>query len=99
MSTSYKHMGARHLENIVPVRAVLEGLAARIAYKKLSGVNLGKTGEVVKKMEEAVRNNDLRSYWDQHFLFHEIFINASGQWGRRTIFETNIPFRSTMKQW
>jgi len=60
-----------------PVRAILEGLAARLAYSNLTGQDIDEMEEVFEHMKKAGKEEDFREYAMYHFDFHEIFINAS----------------------
>ena len=65
------------IEENFPVRAVLEGLAAKQAYHRMSEENLIEMKNVLQKMEKAVRRDDVKTYRQHHIMFHNIFINAS----------------------
>ena len=67
----------KDIEERFPVRAVLEGLAAREALGKFTKTDLDKMKTEFKKMETSLKKDDLRMYKEVHFEFHEIFINAS----------------------
>jgi DNA-binding GntR family transcriptional regulator len=67
----------KDIEERFPVRAVLEGLAAREALGKLTPTDLSNMKAELKKMETSLKKNDLKMYKEVHFEFHEIFINAS----------------------
>lgn len=69
---------SRDIEQHFPVRSVLEGLAAREAYKRISEGDLKKMTRALDKMRSAVSKNNTKAYWENHFLFHEVFIDASG---------------------
>ena len=64
------------IENF-PIRAILEGLAARLAYSNLTGQDIDEMEEVFEHMKKAGKDEDFREYAMYHFDFHEIFINAS----------------------
>ena len=67
----------RDIEEHFPVRSVLEGLAAMAAHNKISENKIGEMTQAVDRMRMAVSNSDTKIYWEQHLLFHEVFINAS----------------------
>jgi DNA-binding GntR family transcriptional regulator len=73
-----KTVTRRDIEEMFPVRAALEGLAAREAYHRMNGDVLREMRQTVQKMEKAVKDSDVKTYWEYHYLFHEIFIDASG---------------------
>jgi len=76
--TFVKKVISQDIQEIFPVRAVLEGLAAKEAYNKMSDKELKRMGETLQKMQKAVKRNDTKTYWENHLIFHDIFIGASG---------------------
>ena len=76
--TFVKRITRQDIEENFPVRAILEGLAARLAYKKLSDKDINEMEEVIESMKEAALRKDFIDYAENHIAFHEIFINASG---------------------
>ena len=76
--TFVKQISRKDIEEHFPVRSVLEGLAARQAYEKLSPADLKEMERVLAAMKLAAEKNDAKGYWRHHITFHEIFINASG---------------------
>lgn len=73
-----KRISPRDIEEHFPVRSVLEGLAAKQAYSKMSANNLELMERALARMKIAAENEDTKNYWKQHIIFHEIFINACG---------------------
>ena len=65
------------IEENFPVRAILEGLAARLAYPNFIQQDIEETEEVFEYMKEAAKKQNFRDYSMYHVVFHEIFINAS----------------------
>lgn len=61
-----------------PVRASLEGLAAREAHPKLGEAELGRMAAALKGMQAAGELKDSKAYRENHQVFHDTFINASG---------------------
>jgi DNA-binding GntR family transcriptional regulator len=76
--TFVKTITRRDIEEHFPVRATLEGLAAKMAYRRMNAEDLRELREALANMEKAVERKDAKAYWEHHHLFHEIFINASG---------------------
>ena len=72
-----RRVTVKDIEDIFPVRANLEALAAKLAHANISQEDLDEMKDILEKMQEAVRANDTKSYWRHHSRFHEIFINAS----------------------
>jgi DNA-binding GntR family transcriptional regulator len=75
--TFVKKINRRDIEEHFPVRSVLEGLAAREAHGKLTDEDLQEMSLELDHMKDAVLKGDAKVYWENHLLFHEIFINAS----------------------
>ncbi len=65
------------IEENFPVRAILEGLAARLAYPNFTQQDIKEMEEVFESMKEAAKKQDFNAYSKHHVVFHEIFINAS----------------------
>jgi DNA-binding GntR family transcriptional regulator len=63
-------------ENL-PVRAYLEGLAARLAIPEIVPRALKEMTLAIVNMETAGKNSDFLSYTNYHSQFHEIFIRES----------------------
>lgn len=72
-----RRITVKDIEDIFPVRANLEALAAKFAYSNLSREDLAEMKATLEKMRAAARGKDTKSYWRQHSTFHEIFIAAS----------------------
>jgi len=72
-----KSIDIKDIEDNFPVRAVLEGLAAKLAHSKMSAGDLNEMREILNQMAEGAKKNNIKSYWRLHQIFHEIFINAS----------------------
>jgi DNA-binding GntR family transcriptional regulator len=67
----------KDIEDLFPVRATLEGLAAKLAYAKITQKTLDDMKAILDKMKKAVKSDDTNSYWRYHSTFHEIFIDAT----------------------
>ena len=76
--TFVKKVTTRDVEENFPVRANLEGLAARLAVPRLTTQGIQKMEKDLAQMEKASKKKDSRSYLRHHLRFHETFINASG---------------------
>jgi len=73
-----RSISSRDIEENFPVRAVLEGLAAKEALEKLQPEQMRDMEEALEKMRGAVEAKDGKSYWEHHRLFHDTFIQACG---------------------
>jgi DNA-binding GntR family transcriptional regulator len=76
--TFVKSITKRDIEEHFPVRSVLEGLAAREALARISEEEISEMERCLGLMKKAAARNDGMQYFRQHFHFHEIFIEASG---------------------
>jgi DNA-binding GntR family transcriptional regulator len=71
-----KEITLRDIQENFPVRGNLEGLAARLAYGKLSPPDLTRMRAALEGMKRAGRTKDREAYRQNHQLFHDIFITA-----------------------
>ena len=76
--TFVKRITKQDIEENFPVRAILEGLAARLAYESLRDQDISEMEEIIEYMKKAAQRKDFIDYAKNHIAFHEIFINASG---------------------
>jgi DNA-binding GntR family transcriptional regulator len=60
-----------------PVRAALEGLAARDAYPKMTTKDLKQIRKAYAGMQQAVEKKQYAKYREYHHVFHDTFIKAS----------------------
>jgi len=75
--TFVRRISRQDIEENFPVRAILEGLAARLAYTNYTQQDIHEMEEIFDHMKEAVQRKDFIDYLKHHITFHEIFINAS----------------------
>jgi DNA-binding GntR family transcriptional regulator len=76
--TFVRTISRKDIEETIPVRAALEGLALKAGYRRITAEELSRAKTVLEKMRRAEKRKDYRSYWQDHVLYHDIFINASG---------------------
>lgn len=72
-----KEITLRDVQENFPVRGNLEGLAARLAYGRLSQSDLGRMRAALEGMKRAGRTKDREAYRKNHQVFHNVFIAAS----------------------
>ena len=72
-----KRITRKDIEDNFPVRAALEGLAAKMAVTNLTGAILEQMEAALGSMAEAARIKDTQAYYTHHLVFHEIFIKAA----------------------
>ncbi len=75
--TFVKRITRRDIKEHFPVRSVLEGLAAREAYQRITEQELEAMADAFENMKKGASQNDGKFFWEHHQLFHELFINAS----------------------
>lgn len=61
-----------------PIRAALEGVAAREAFTRMTDRDLALLKESFHHMQAAAAGADGQAYLQSHKAFHEVFIRASG---------------------
>ena len=76
--TFVKEITVDDIKNNFPVRANLEGLAARLAHPILSDEHRGEMKKTLGEMRAALAEEDIMAYWEHHQLFHQIWINNCG---------------------
>jgi DNA-binding GntR family transcriptional regulator len=67
----------KDIEENFPVRAALEGLAAREAHPQMGPNDLARMADALKGMRRAGQDKDHEAYRKNHLAFHDIFIQAS----------------------
>ena len=75
--TFVKEITTRDVKENFPVRAILEGLAARLAHGRLGREELGRMRAALEGMKQAGRDKDREAYRRSHQVFHDVFIEAS----------------------
>jgi DNA-binding GntR family transcriptional regulator len=76
--TFVRDISRKDLEENFPVRASLEGLAAREAYHRMTNEELGQMASALEGMREAGEGGDAEGYRQNHLQFHEAFIESCG---------------------
>jgi len=76
--TIVKEITRTDLEENFPVRANLEGLAARQAYPRMTPDQLSEMAAALEGMKQVGEAGDSEGYRKNHLKFHEVFIKASG---------------------
>ncbi|MBN2324947.1 MAG: GntR family transcriptional regulator [Spirochaetes bacterium] len=80
-----KKVTRNDIEEQFPVRAVLEGLAAKLAFERMKKEDLEEIEKTSRKMEKAAAGNDVKGYWRHHHRFHDQLIEVSQN---RTLIDT-----------
>ena len=74
--TFVKEITRRDIAENFPVRAVLEGLAAREAYALMGQPQLEAMQKALKGMQRAGEAQDYEGYRENHNIFHQTFIDT-----------------------
>jgi len=75
--TFVRKITQKDIEENFPIRACLEGLAARLATSNMESKDIKGMELALSRMTEEAKNNNFKSYFKYHNEYHEIFINAS----------------------
>jgi DNA-binding GntR family transcriptional regulator len=75
--TFVREVTRQDVEENFPVRATLEGLAARQAYARISKMELREMEAALSEMTKAGETGDATLYRENHNRFHDLFIRAS----------------------
>ena len=76
--TFVKTVTRKDIEENFPVRAHLEGLSAKMAFRHMTDDDHEALKQAFQDMEKSAAAGDARAFMERHFTFHEIFIKASG---------------------
>jgi DNA-binding GntR family transcriptional regulator len=75
-----REMSPEDLVQVYPIRAVLEGLAARDAAMRLDERGLAGLEKLIETMRKAAARGDHRAQIDADFRFHLAIVEGSGNW-------------------
>ena len=64
------------IEENFPIRANLEGLAARLAHRHLTHSDIDEMKRNLEEMKISIEQGDFVEYSKFHLAFHDIFVNA-----------------------
>src|SRR5262245_34440556 len=78
--TIVRRISVDDLVQIYPIRAVLEGLAAREAATRITAGDVRRLEKLLDIMRTAAARGDVRASVDADFEFHFTIVNASGNW-------------------
>lgn len=76
--TYVKVISEKDIVETFPVRAILEGYAARLAAEKMTDAQLAEMDVCLKEMVKSAQENNFRSFMLNHYDFHRCFISCSG---------------------
>ena len=75
-----REVSTSDLLQIYPIRAVLEGLAARDAAARLDAAGLKRLEGLIASMRKSAMRGDMRATIADDFAFHLTIVEASGNW-------------------
>ncbi len=75
-----REVSTSDLLQIYPIRAVLEGLAARDAATRLDAAGLKRLEGLIASMRKSAMRGDMRATIADDFAFHLTIVEASGNW-------------------
>ena len=76
--TQVRKISTEDLLEIYPIRAALEGVAARAAAVRIDGATLAHLDDLIGLMREAAARDDHRAEADADHAFHHAIVKASG---------------------
>ncbi|MEO7192570.1 MAG: GntR family transcriptional regulator [Vicinamibacterales bacterium] len=82
-----RQISVEDLVQIYPIRAVLEGLAARDAATHIDDATLKRLDRLLAALRKAAARNDTRAAVDADFAFHLAIVEASGNWFLKQFWE------------
>lgn len=71
-------LSERDVEEFYAIKIILEGFAARMAAEKLTDKDIERLEAINEKLEEIVKDGDVKTFFRVHNEFHEVFIKAAG---------------------
>jgi len=72
-----RKISRKDIKEVFPLRAKLEGLAARLAYEDSPKGLVDKMEKCLEYMHLSIHRNDFSEYSRHHIAFHDVFIMAS----------------------
>jgi DNA-binding GntR family transcriptional regulator len=86
--TVVRKISTEDLVEIYPIRAALEGLAARAAAARIDEAMLTVLEGFIDSMRDAARRGDQRAHVNADFAFHQTIVRASGNRMLEQMWET-----------
>lgn len=75
--TYVRKISATDIMENLPIRAMLEGYASKLAIQNIDQEQIDQLEEALAKMVEAIKNKDFNMHLKHHYIFHETIILAS----------------------
>ena len=76
--TEVRQVSVEGLAQVYPIRAALEGVAARAAATHLDDATLRELEDLVERMREAARRGDNHAHTEADIAFHRAIVEGSG---------------------
>ena len=73
-----RNVTSKDIEDIFPVRASLESLAAGLAVPNINEKEIEIFNDLIIKMENSLPEKDIKSFLRFNYIFHSVFIKACG---------------------
>jgi len=78
------------IQEILQIRAFLDGLIAKLATKKISDKEIDKLMEIINEMEHCAKEDDRLAYNELDIQFHNFILNISGNGRLKEIYNNLI---------
>ena len=75
--TFVRRFTGKEIEDIFPVRAYLEGLAAKLATPHIGDKEITILDDLIKKMDNSISKKGVKPFLRYNYNFHSLFIKAS----------------------
>lgn len=72
-----KKLSQKEITDIFPVRANLEGLAAKLATPNMGDREIGKLEDLIEEMDSAIKHNEVKAFLKCNSIFHSTIIKAA----------------------
>ena len=86
--TQVREISTEDLLEIYPIRAALEGVAARAAATRIDAATLKQLEDTIGVMRAAAARNDGPAHAEADFAFHEAIVHASGNRMLENVWQT-----------
>jgi len=85
-----KEINIDDFQEILQVRAFLDGLIAKLSAEKITDKEIGNMMEIIVKMEDCVKEDDRLTYNDLDVKFHDFLLTIAGNNALKEIYNNLI---------
>jgi len=85
-----KEINIDDFQEILQVRAFLDGLIAKLSAEKITDKEIGSMMEIIVKMEDCVKEDDRLTYNDLDVKFHDFLLTIAGNNALKEIYNNLI---------